>query len=200
MINKVAREFNWLYYKNKATFAGKVFLNLGSGILGSKNKKQVILGKNVILSGWLILEREGKIKVGDYTTINERTIIRAMEKIEIGSYTLISSDVYIQDNNSHSLNAKDRRKAILAHKYYGGLGQEAIRNPIHKPIKIGDDVWIGRRAMIYKGVKIGDGAIVAAGAIVTHDVPAYSVAAGNPAKIVKLLKPSRFKKRNSSKM
>ena len=53
------------------------------------------------------------------------------------------------------------------------------------PITIGENVWIGCRALILKGVTIGDGAVVAAGAVVTKDVPANCVVAGNPAKIIK---------------
>lgn len=53
------------------------------------------------------------------------------------------------------------------------------------PIAIGDNVWIGDKATILSGVTIGDGAVVAANAVVTRDVPAYSVVAGNPARVVK---------------
>ena len=54
-----------------------------------------------------------------------------------------------------------------------------------KPATIGNDVWIGRRAMIIPGAVIGDGCIIAAGAVVTHTIPPYNIAAGVPAKIVK---------------
>lgn len=57
-----------------------------------------------------------------------------------------------------------------------------------RPVVIEDDVWIGRRALILPGVRIGQGAIVAAGAIVTKDVPPYAVVAGNPARIIKMRK------------
>jgi len=53
------------------------------------------------------------------------------------------------------------------------------------PIIVEDDVWIGTRAMILSGVRIGQGAIIAAGAVVTKDVPPYSIVGGNPAKIIK---------------
>ena len=53
------------------------------------------------------------------------------------------------------------------------------------PIVIGNHVWIGARAIILKGVIIGDGAIIAAGAVVTHDVPAYTLAGGVPAKVIR---------------
>jgi acetyltransferase-like isoleucine patch superfamily enzyme len=53
-----------------------------------------------------------------------------------------------------------------------------------EPIWIEDDVWIGTRAIVLKGVRLGRGSVVAAGAVVTHDVPAYSVVAGVPARVV----------------
>ena len=61
----------------------------------------------------------------------------------------------------------------------------SMNTPKSKPIIIQDDVWIGRRAIILKGVTIGEGAVVAAGSIVTKDVPPHTLVAGNPAKIIK---------------
>lgn len=56
-----------------------------------------------------------------------------------------------------------------------------------KPVKIGNNVWIGGRAVIVPGVTIGDNAVIAAGAVVTKDVPAGAVVGGNPAKIIKTI-------------
>ncbi|MBY5377327.1 hypothetical protein HFN07_28555 [Rhizobium leguminosarum] len=64
-------------------------------------------------------------------------------------------------------------------------GHTIVGRPDKAPIRIGNHVWIGMRAVILKGVTIGDGAVVAAGAIVTKDVPPGAVVAGNPAKVVK---------------
>ena len=58
----------------------------------------------------------------------------------------------------------------------------------YKPVEIGNDVWIGGRVTILPGVKVGDGAIIAAGAVVTKDVPPYSIVAGNPASVKKYRK------------
>ncbi|MEW6983291.1 DapH/DapD/GlmU-related protein [Colwelliaceae bacterium 6471] len=58
-------------------------------------------------------------------------------------------------------------------------------NKASNPVTIGNDVWIGQRAMIMPGVNIGNGVIIAAGAIVTKDVPDFSVVGGNPAKVIK---------------
>ncbi len=58
---------------------------------------------------------------------------------------------------------------------------------ISKPVRIGNDVWIGANATILPGVTIGDGSIVAAGAVVTHDVPSFSIVAGVPARVIRTI-------------
>ena len=96
--------------------------------------------------------------------------ITAMSRISIGNRVLIGSGALIVDNDAHPKNPAARR--------YGG------KNISTAPIEIEDDVFIGARAIILKGVHIHKGAIIGAGAVVTKDVPAFAVAAGNPAKIV----------------
>ena len=54
-----------------------------------------------------------------------------------------------------------------------------------KPVRIGDKAWLGLRVIILKGVEIGEGAVVAAGSVVTKDVPSWTIAAGNPAKVIR---------------
>jgi acetyltransferase-like isoleucine patch superfamily enzyme len=97
--------------------------------------------------------------------INEGVEITCGSKIKIGYGCTIARNVVIRDYDAHTLELPDYE--------------------ISKEIIIGDHVWIGTRAMILKGVKIGDGAVVAAGAIVTKDVPAGAIVAGVPAKIVR---------------
>lgn len=96
-------------------------------------------------------------------TINSNCEIYCNEKIDIGSNVIIAPDVIIRDSDAHSINERD----------------------CSQPIIIGDHVWICTRAIILKGVTIGDGSVVAAGTVVTEDVPAYSLVAGNPGKVVK---------------
>lgn len=180
----IAREINWLLYRNKITSDGKIIMNFGAGIIGAKDKKQIVLGKNVRLSGWLTILNNGQITIGDYTLLGARSVIQAWDRVEIGSYTMISPDAWIQDNNSHSIYAMDRYKDIIGSKDFNDVGVDNT-NAISKPIKIGNHVWIGRRTIILKGVTIGNRSIVAAGAVVTKDVPSDAIVAGNPAKIVK---------------
>ena len=87
------------------------------------------------------------------------------EKITIGENVAIAREVIIRDTDSHEILNQNHSKT--------------------KPVIIGNHVWIGTRAIIMKGVTIGDGAIIAAGAVVTKDVPANSIAAGVPAKIIR---------------
>lgn len=155
--------------------AGKNFkLDINGGVMGDRDK--IVIGNNVFLSGWLISDG-GKIIIGDNTVINKGTIIRSMNRVEIGKYCDLASDCAIQDHNSRSLDHKERRKFMLIGKF-----DEKVLN---SPVVIGNDVWIGRRATILKGVNIGNGAIIATNAVVTKDVPELSIAAGNPATIVK---------------
>lgn len=91
--------------------------------------------------------------------------IRVTESVEIGEGCVISHNVTIMDSDTHQVDQPDYVKT--------------------KPVVIGKHVWIGSRAMILKGVSIGEGAIVAAGAVVTKDVPPHTMVGGVPAKIIK---------------
>lgn len=154
-------------------YAGGEGLKLwwGGGIIG--NKSTIRLGRGVRLFGWLISDG-GMIQIGDHTVIHRGTVIRAMENVTVGAHCDIGAEVYIQDHNSMALNYRERR--------------ECRGEILRKPVNIGNDVWIGRRVMVMKGVVVGDRAVLAAGAVVTHEVPADAIAAGNPAKVVKEIK------------
>lgn len=87
------------------------------------------------------------------------------KKIELGNNVVIARDVIIRDTDGHHLSGKEHQ--------------------MEKEVKIEDNVWIGTRTIIMKGVTIGEGAVVAAGSIVTKDVPPHTVVAGVPAKVIK---------------
>ena len=102
---------------------------------------------------------------------------------EIGRWCSIASNVCIGPTE-HVLD-----NMALSPHLLRSMGLDASLNEKTRPPPlIGHDVWIGANAIILRGITIGDGAVVAAGAIVTRDVPAFSVAAGSPARIIK----SRF--------
>jgi len=111
---------------------------------------------------------EARLTVGDYAFIGTGTEIDVESAITIGSHTLIAPGVFITDH-AHNTAAAIR------------LDEQGNRTA---PVVIGNDAWIGTRAVILPGVTIGDGAVVGAGAVVTKDVPANAIAAGVPAKVI----------------
>jgi len=104
------------------------------------------------------------ISIGKDSIIGEFSVLDGRDKLQIGSHVDIASEVMIY-NSEHNINDK----------YF---------SPILAPVIIDDYVFIGPRAIILAGVKIGKGAIVAAGAVVTKDVPPYAIVGGVPAKII----------------
>jgi acetyltransferase-like isoleucine patch superfamily enzyme len=120
----------------------------------------------------------GQVLIGSKTFINEGTELRCDNSIKIGSYTMISYEVDLFDTNTHSTNWLDRHEA-----FEQGYPLKTVndKRPVSKPVVIGDNCWIGKRAAILKGVSIGDRSIVGLGAVVTHSVPDDSIAFGNPA-------------------
>ncbi|MCE5322973.1 acyltransferase [bacterium] len=152
----------------------------------SHNKRQIQIGANCAIMSACICNSEGNIEIGPYTTVRYKSVIGSAIGIKIGSHCIISNNVTIYDHNSHPTDP-DVRKKMCESGFNSSLWDWKYADK--KPIVIKDNVWIGQNALICKGVTIGEGAVVAANAVVTKDVPAYSIAAGNPAKVVKTLQP-----------
>lgn len=148
------------------TFAGKnVQIKIRNG---SFEAGQVLfLARDIGISISGSEHKFARLKIGDRTHIQDRTHINCANSITIGARCAISWDCEIMDTDIH--------KIIV--------NQTVLENS--RPVVIGDRVWIGARAMILKGVNIGDGAIVAAGSVVTRDVPGRTLVAGNPAKVIR---------------
>src|SRR5580698_8703671 len=132
----IIRNINYYIYKDRITSDGKFNINLGGAILGMKTKDQVVVGKHFSLQGWVMVLPNAQLKIGDYTSIGPKTIIDVWKKVEIGSYCMISSEVRIQDNNSHSIYAQDRYIDILGGADLNGGNGINHTNDVRKPIKI----------------------------------------------------------------
>jgi galactoside O-acetyltransferase len=161
-----------------------------------EDRKYLTVGDKSIVAGNFYFEsKSGKIRIGKECFIGNSTFI-SHSAIIIGDHVTIGWGGTIYDHDSHSLDYQDRRKDIEVEYHDICSGQNFIA---HKdwsdvktaPITIENDAWIGMNCIILKGVTIGQGAIVGAGSVVTHDVPAWSVVAGNPAKVVKYLKQDK---------
>lgn len=141
------------------------------------------LGANVTVYTWteFNIDPGGSVAIGD-DSILVGAVFMCAERITIGKRVLISYHVTIADSDFHPLDLERRRLDAIAN---APGGNRASRPPVEsRPIEIGDDAWIGIGAIILKGVHIGSGARVAAGSVVTRDVPAGATVAGNPARIV----------------
>ena len=146
--------------------------------------KIVIGGHSHIRGELMIFGHGGRISIGEWCYVGVGTRIWSAASIEIGNRVLISHSVNIFDNLTHPLKATERHEQARQ-IFTSGHPREISLD--EKPIKIGDDAWIGACAMVLRGVSVGEGGVVAAGAVVTKDVPPYSVVAGNPAVVVREL-------------
>lgn len=151
-----------------------------------KDQSKIVIGADTHVRGELLLFKYGgSISIGDNCYIGEGSRIWSGDEVTIGNNVLISHNVNIIDTNSHELDYKERSsryRDLIANGHWNERG-----NIDTAPIHIEDDVWISFGAIILKGMSIGRGSIIAAGAVVTEDVPEFVVVAGNPAKIVKKL-------------
>ncbi len=154
----------------KAREAGSIVIGNHVRFFAYWRSNRVGLTGPVILQTW----EGGRIEIGDYTGASS-VVISSRSGVKIGKHCNIGGNVRIFDHDFHAINADVRR------------GPNGCSDCATQPIVIGDDVFIGTQSIILKGVTIGDRAVIGAGSVVTKDVPADTIAAGNPAIIVKTL-------------
>lgn len=187
------RKLQSYYVINPTVVLRDFSIRLDNPLCGNK---YLFIDSECIISGRFIFESgEGRVTIGCHTYIGNSTFI-SRSSIDIGNNVTIAWGCTIYDHDSHSLDFLERRKDIMDEMADIRKGVSFIKNKKWdvvntKPIKICNDAWIGMNCIILKGVTIGEGAIVGAGSVVTKDVPAWTVVAGNPAKVV------RYQKYNS---
>jgi len=175
------------YYVHR--FLRPQFESLGSGFTFMKPWHVEVFGSPIVLGGyanviatpdkrvrltvWSNREDRVGIRIGSYCLICPGVRIGAALEIVIGDNCMLASGAYITDSDWHDV--YDR---------VGSFGKTA-------PVRIEDNVWIGDSAIICKGVTIGENSIIGAGAIVVDSIPSNTIAAGNPAKVVKHLDPTQ---------
>ncbi|MBN2284749.1 MAG: acyltransferase [Deltaproteobacteria bacterium] len=129
--------------------------------------------RRVRLTVWSEEKHPKGIHIGDHCLICPGVRISCAKEVTIGNDCMMASDVYITDSDWHSV--YDRVEPLST----------------ARPIRIGNNVWIGDGAIICKGVTIGDNSIVGTRAVVNKDVPPNTIAAGNPAVVVSRLDPGK---------
>lgn len=138
---------------------------------------RITLGDDVVIgrrNSWVVgfpCSTNAEIVIGSNCRIGYQNIIAAAASIRIGDNVRLASNVYIFDNPSHPIEPSRRN--------------EAFRLDETAPVSIGDNVWIGMNCFVMRGVTIGGNSVIAAGSIVTRSIPANSLAAGAPAKVIR---------------
>jgi acetyltransferase-like isoleucine patch superfamily enzyme len=157
-----------LIYLRKCSAIGSNYFSIGDLVINTGGKFD--LGtKNVFEKGYDIDISNGLFKIGSNNYFNKNIKIVCYENVTIGSNCLLADSVHVYDQNH---NYDDITRNIRDQGYRTS------------PVVIGDNVWVGAKATILSGVTIGNGAIIAAGAVVTKDVPEMAIVGGVPAKII----------------
>jgi len=127
-------------------------------------------GGGLIMRDWVTIKFPERVSLGDHVGISEYTLVDGDGGIKIGDYVRIASHVSIV-----SFQHNHKRTDIPI----------KLQGKVSRGITIEDDVWIGTGVCVLDGVRIGEGAVIGAGSVVTKDIPAYSIAVGAPARVVK---------------
>jgi lipopolysaccharide O-acetyltransferase len=155
----------------------------GATIIGAKHIK---IGQRFVAGSHLWLEAVSshrgvlyrpQIDIGNNVTMGDLVRMSANSRVRIGNNVLMGSKIYISDHN-HG-------------EYAGAAASDPRKSPHERPlspgreVRIDDMAWIGESTTILAGVTIGEGSVIGANSVVTSSIPAYSIAAGNPARILK---------------
>lgn len=158
-----------LYYGKKFHCPNLSMIGKACGIhIFSKGK--IHCSDRIIVDDYVMLYASGQLRIGKRFCINRYSRIVAHHDIEIGDNVTIGQMVSILDHD---------------HRYFREDGQLKLEGYTSAPVKIGNNIWIGDKCTILKGVTIGDNVVIGANTLVHKDVPADTVIGGNPFKILK---------------
>jgi hypothetical protein len=161
--------------KTSARFLANAYRHAGEGIIG---KDLAVLRR---------LQREGRVTLGPGTYGVPPILTFMLDKtcLHVGSYSSLGALMMLGGKHPSD------RVTTYPHRIWMGMegaGEDGFPTPTGDTI-VGSDVWLCYEALILSGLTIGDGAIVAAGAVVTKDVPAYAIVGGNPARLIRYRYP-----------
>lgn len=163
---------------NKIYLIGNGHVIIGDNLVFRSGDGLNALSRNI--RGILFTDAHGHIQLGDNVGISS-ACLWSKSKITIGNNVNIGADSLIIDTDAHPHNYVERRRDFKSN--VGELAYEKYMPAA--PIVIDDDVWVGTRCQILKGVHIGARSIIAAGSVVTNDIPADVVAGGVPCRVIK---------------
>lgn len=183
--NKIRGKVGWLIKKRYFAVCGH---NCHAGYnLALKNPQNIFIGDNfsagkeLIMETWteyagIITNKIPRLIFGSNVSIMDNCQFSCADEIIVGNGVLFGSNVFVTDNFHGKGDRKELDTAPIKRNLY-----------IKGKVSIGDNVWIGRNVCIMPNVSIGNSAIIGANSVVTKNIPAYSIVAGVPAKVIRLL-------------
>ena len=150
---------------------GFVFLGKDVELFARPGFGRLVLGRWVHLGDGTSLRcHEGTLSIGDKVVFGRNNVVNAYLDISIGATSIIADMVYVTDFD-HVFTDVERP-----------IKDQGL---VKSPVRIGADVWLANKVSVVRGTVIGDGCVVAANAVVTRDLPPYSVAVGVPARVIR---------------
>jgi acetyltransferase-like isoleucine patch superfamily enzyme len=144
-------------------------------VLEALSEGRLELGKGALLEPdvWITAPGKARVRIGEGTFLNLGVMIAAEERVEIGDHCMLANGCFVTDS-SHRYD--DPEKPVP----WQGFTTKG-------PTKIGDNCWLGANVVVTSGVSIGERCVIGANSVVTRDIPAFSVAAGAPAKVLRTI-------------
>jgi acetyltransferase-like isoleucine patch superfamily enzyme len=180
----------WRQFDEAASVGPNVKLGLGARMINLAGRERAVLEGDCVVRGCLRLEPRAHLRIGAFVYVGDGVIVSAQDRVEIGEATMLAHGVMVFDNDSHPINPHARE---IQFRHMVGVRDRSTPIVVKAaPVIIGRRCWIGMNAMVMKGVTIGDDTIVAAGSVVTADLPSGVIAAGNPARVLRELTPEEI--------
>ena len=186
LVKRLSTAINRFYVRH---FIAPQFDSIGEGLEVAHPTKLVIFGSKIHLGNyvqiisapdnyirfttWPSKSQSGEIHLGNFCLVSPGVRISAAQSIRIGDNCMFAANVYISDSDWHGIYNRIRPFRCT------------------KPVVLEDNVWLGESVIVNKGVHIGENSVVGAGSVVTRDIPANSIAAGNPARVIKSINPQK---------
>ena len=174
----------WRVFRARSTISDDALLGPSAWVENiPRSRERISIAAHTVIRGVLRSEHAGLIEIGEYSYVGDDVVLSAHIEIKIGHDVLIAHGCQIFDNTTHPIGWAER-----AEHFRSILSGQSLPPPVKAaPITIGNHVWIGLHSIVLAGVTIGDRSIISAGSVVTHDVPADAMVAGNPAREIQRL-------------
>lgn len=144
-------------------------------VLEALREGRLEVGENVLLEPdvWITMGPEARVQIGDGTFLNIGVMVASQSLVEIGEHCMLANNCFVTDAN-HRFDDPERPVP------WQGFSSKG-------PTRIGDNTWLGANVVVTSGVTIGERCVVGSNSVVTEDVPAFSIAAGVPARVLRTI-------------